>query len=160
LKPRLSLSVDYHPPTFPAPHADSAGQSDYHWVPPQQAFRIEPSLTERFLQHVDNAQNINLLNVVQVVALDAMGKEHEAYIQETAPLTDSLLAMGGAYYVRAESQAKQSSTGPPIQRSSQETQAANDARFSGELNDVDAECRIGARQRFTRLAAGGPVAYV
>jgi RHS repeat-associated protein len=116
------------PPTYVPPNPDStppgvssAGQSDYRWVPPEQAFRIEPSLTDRFLEHVEGAQNINLLNVAQVVTLDAMGKDYESYISETNPLTNSLMAMGDAYKVQAESQAMQSSTRPPMQQCSKNT---------------------------------------
>jgi RHS repeat-associated protein len=84
------LSENYRPPDVESAN----GQSDYKYVPPDQAFKIEPTLWEKFEANTATTQDINLLNVAQVVILEAAGRDSRAYITETAPLTNAMLAFG------------------------------------------------------------------
>lgn len=84
----------YYNPDRPAPPTMSQGPGIPAGTP---KFYIEPSIADQYEANVASVQNINLLNVVFVVALEATGHDSRPFIAETSPLTNAALAVGGTY---------------------------------------------------------------
>ncbi len=63
------------------------------------------SVEQEFYANMDTVRDINGLNVWGAVALEISGRDSRPFLRQTAPLTNSALAVGGAY-AHADSQPK------------------------------------------------------
>ena len=92
---RLDNHVDFGPA---APRmGQGTGTGATGATPWDQRFLHTPTRHEQFQTDMERNGQINLLNAAQVVILAAAGRDHRDYLDQTAPLGNALVAVGGAY---------------------------------------------------------------
>lgn len=99
-------------------------------TPPDQKFRIEPSLYQQFQANMATNQKINLLTIPFVGALEAFGKDSRPFLEQTGPLVDAALAFGSGLE-QAKSQPILSAPRPEIENSTAVLPTAGTVRVNG-----------------------------